>query len=152
MTRTSKLYVNLGASQVRKRLKGHGFGVRQVQAADRNRSVILHTATGQHLRELRALFRDVLGEEVTAYPGEIPLANLRNLGPASAAWLHEIGVHNRADLERVGPLTAWRLVRQNQPTVSLNLLWSLVAALQDIDWRDLPEAEKVRLKQKLRED
>jgi hypothetical protein len=55
-----KLYVNLSASQVRKRLKGHGFGVRRVEAADRKQSVIIHTATGEHLRELESLFADVL--------------------------------------------------------------------------------------------
>jgi hypothetical protein len=57
---TDKLYVNLSASQTRKRLQGHGFGVRRVGAADRNQAVILHTATGEHLRELKALFADVM--------------------------------------------------------------------------------------------
>ncbi len=55
-----RLYVNLGASQVRRRLKGHGFGVRKVESAGTQRAVIIHTATGQHLRELKALFQDVL--------------------------------------------------------------------------------------------
>ena len=56
-----RLYVELGASQVRRRLKGHGFGVRKVQSAGKNRAVIIHTATGDHLRDLEALFRDVIG-------------------------------------------------------------------------------------------
>ncbi len=45
-----RFYVRLGASQVRRRLK------------ERGEAVIFHTATGQHLRELRALFQDVLAE------------------------------------------------------------------------------------------
>ena len=53
-----RLYVNLGASQARRRLKGFGHGVRKVQSAGNHRSVVIHTATGQHLRELAALFRD----------------------------------------------------------------------------------------------
>ena len=57
---TDRLFVNLSASQTRKRLKGHGFGVRKVEAADRNQAVIVHTATGQHLRELQTLIADVL--------------------------------------------------------------------------------------------
>ena len=57
---TNKLYVNLSASQARKRLKGHGFGVRKVEAAGRNQSVIVHTATDGHLRGLESLFSDVL--------------------------------------------------------------------------------------------
>jgi DNA transformation protein len=71
---THTLCVNLSASQVRKRLKGYGFGVRDVQAADRNRAFIIHTATGQHLRELQSLFADVLA----ATPSEVlgtPLGN-----------------------------------------------------------------------------
>jgi len=57
---TYRLYVDLSASQVRKRLKGHGFGVRKVEAVDRNRAVIIHTATGEHRRELEALLADVI--------------------------------------------------------------------------------------------
>ena len=56
---TDKLYVNLSASQTRKRLKGHGFGVKKVEAAGRNQSIIVHTATGGHLRKLEFLFADV---------------------------------------------------------------------------------------------
>ena len=55
-----RLYVKLSASQARRRLKGVGFGVRKVQNAGRQKSVIIHTATGQHRRELETLFRDVL--------------------------------------------------------------------------------------------
>jgi hypothetical protein len=54
-----KLYVNLGATQTRRRLKGFGHGVRKVQSAGKNQAVIIHTATGRHLRELENLFADV---------------------------------------------------------------------------------------------
>ncbi len=54
-----RLYVNLGASQTRRRLKGFGHGVRKVQSAGRHQSMIIHTATGKHLEELEALFADV---------------------------------------------------------------------------------------------
>jgi DNA transformation protein and related proteins len=54
-----RLHVQLSASQARRRLKGHGYGVRKVQSAGRGEAVIIHTATGQHRRELQALFGDV---------------------------------------------------------------------------------------------
>ena len=57
------LYVHLGPSQVRKRLRGVGFGVRKVESAGTGRALIIHTATGAHLADLKALFRDVLEEE-----------------------------------------------------------------------------------------
>ena len=55
-----RLYVKLGPSQVRRRLKGVGFGVRKVESAGRGEAVIIHTATGQHLRELQSIFQDVM--------------------------------------------------------------------------------------------
>jgi hemoglobin len=54
-----KLFVNLGASQARRRLTGFGHGVRKVQSAGRNQAVIIHTATGRHLQELENKFADV---------------------------------------------------------------------------------------------
>lgn len=54
-----RFYVALGASKVRRRLKGHGFGVRKVYSDGKDRAVIIHTATGDHLRRLEDLFADV---------------------------------------------------------------------------------------------
>lgn len=51
-----RLHLNLGASQVRRRLKNKGFGVRKVETAGIGQAVVTHTATGQHRRELLALF------------------------------------------------------------------------------------------------
>ena len=62
------LYVNLSASQVRQRLKGFGHGVRKVQSAGNNQALIIHTATGQHLKELKAVFGDV---EVSDLEGDL---------------------------------------------------------------------------------
>ena len=55
-----RLHVRLSASGVRRRLKGLGYGVRKIQSAGRNEAIIIHTATGQHLRELVALLQDVI--------------------------------------------------------------------------------------------
>jgi DNA transformation protein and related proteins len=54
-----KLYVHLSASQVRRRLKGVGYGVRKVHSAGRNMAVVIHTALGHNLRALQAIFADV---------------------------------------------------------------------------------------------
>ncbi len=60
-----RLYVNLSANQTRRRLQGHGFGVRKVHSDGRNKAVIIHTATGQHRDDLHALFFDVIASEKT---------------------------------------------------------------------------------------
>jgi hypothetical protein len=142
---TDKLFVNLSASKARKRLKGHGFGVRRVEAAGRNQAVIYHTATGAHLRQLMSLFADIRVSSSSDDLG-IPVENLRNLGPTSAEWLREVGIHTKADLERLGPVLAYRLVKEQQPNVSLNLLWAMAAGLEDRDWRDLSEGIKTQLR------
>src|SRR6185436_1949008 len=104
------LFVNIGPSQARRRLKGFGHGVRKVQSAGRNQAVIIHTAAGHWLTELVALFADV---GYASPEGDLsePVDNLHNLGPSSAAWLREVGVTTIADLKRLGPATVYRLVK-----------------------------------------
>lgn len=143
-----RLYVNLGPSQARRRLKGFGHGVRKVQSAGRNRSVVIHTATGRHLEELRAKFADV-GSSAAETDLSEPIDNLLNLGPKSAAWLRDVGIRTIADLERFGPIAAFQLVRQREPKASLNLLWALAAGLAGKDWRTLTDDEKAGLQREL---
>jgi len=66
------LFVDLPASQVRRRLKGVGHGVRKVQSAGKGRAVVIHTATGQHLDELMAVLGDV---RVGASEEELDMGN-----------------------------------------------------------------------------
>jgi DNA transformation protein and related proteins len=141
----STLFVNLSPSQVRKRLRGFGHGVRKVQTAGRHQAVIIHTATGQHLLELQAKFADV-GCSLTERGLSEPIENLRNLGPASASWLREVGITTIAELQRLGPTLAYQMVKQKQPKSSLNLLWAMAAGIVDRDWRQLTEDERERLR------
>ncbi len=140
-----KLFVNIGASQTRRRLKGFGHGVRKVQTAGRNQAVVIHTATGGHLRELEAKFADV-GFSSTESDLSQPIENLKNLGPKSGQWLREVGITTIGELERIGPVVAYRLVRQQQKNAGLNLLWALAAGLKDLDWRDLTDEQKDHLR------
>jgi hypothetical protein len=74
-----------------------------------------------------------------------PIESLRNLGPKSGGWLRQVGIASIADLQKIGPVLAYRLVKQRHATASLNLLWALAAGLQDRDWRQLSHADKQRL-------
>jgi DNA transformation protein and related proteins len=139
-----KLFVNIGASQARRRLKGFGHGVRKIQSAGRNKAVVIHTATGKHLSVLESQFADVGFADREADLDE-SIANLRNLGPASVQWLHQAGIHTLRDLRECGASAAYLRVKHLQPKASLNLLWALAAGLQDRDWRELRDDEKERL-------
>ena len=55
----------------------------------------------------------------------LPIESLLNLGPKSGQWLRDTGITTVADLERLGPVAAYRLVKQRQPKASLNLLWAM---------------------------
>jgi DNA transformation protein len=146
--RGDKLFVNLGASQTRRRLKGFGHGVRKVQTAGRGQAVIIHTAQGKNLRELQLKFADVGYASHESDLGR-PLGDLKNVGPSSVAVLHEAGLHTVADLERVGPVAAFRAVRRLHPDADLNLLWSLAAALRDLNRDELSDEIRDRLRREL---
>ncbi len=77
---------------------------------------------------------------------ELPIESLPNLGPKSGQWLREAGITTIAELERLGPVVAFLLVKQHQPKASLNLLWAMAAGLKGKDWRELTEATKKRLR------
>jgi len=68
---------------------------------------------------------------------------VKNIGPVSRRWLAEVGVESLADLEALGPITTYRLIRSMRGgKVSLNLLWALVGALEGLDSRQLSQARK----------
>lgn len=77
----------------------------------------------------------------------VPIEALPNLGPKSSQWLRDAGITTIAELEQIGAVAAYQLVKEHQPKVSLNLLWAIAAGLKGQDWRDLPEATKRRLRQ-----
>lgn len=78
-----------------------------------------------------------------------PIIRLRNLGPASAQMLESIGIVNRADLERVGPVLAYRALKAVRPGVSLNLLWAMHGALTGERWDRLSEQTRERLRREV---
>lgn len=73
------------------------------------------------------------------------LAELRNLGPASAAMLLNAGIRTPAQLRKLGAVRAFDQVRQREPKASLNLLWAIEGALSDRPWQEVAEADRPSL-------
>ena len=71
----------------------------------------------------------------------VPL-KLRNIGPKSAAWLRQVGLRTREDLEAAGPVDAFMRVKRAGFKPSLNLLYALEGALNDCHWQEVPEARR----------
>lgn len=63
---------------------------------------------------------------------------LRNVGPKSAAWLRQVGLRSRADLESAGAVEAFMRVKRAGFKPSMNLLYALEGALQDCHWQEVP--------------
>ena len=78
------------------------------------------------------------------------LSSLRNLGGRSERWLNEIGIFTRADLERLGSVEIFRLLKQQGYPVSLNLVWAIEGALADQDWREIPSELKREIQRSLK--
>ena len=76
---------------------------------------------------------------------------MKNIGPKSRQWLAEVGICTIKDLRNAGSITTYKILKERYPKkVSLNLLWGLEAAIHDMDWRELTEADKEELKKRLR--
>ena len=70
------------------------------------------------------------------------IEDLRNLGPRSAEWLRAVGIETAGDVAELGPVEAFCRVRDAHPQTSITLLWALVGAADDVDWRDLDDETK----------
>lgn len=61
--------------------------------------------------------------------------SLKGLGPRSRQWLARLGIHDLTALQRADAVDLYLRLRRQVPGVSLNLLYALVGAQQDRDWR-----------------
>lgn len=70
---------------------------------------------------------------------------MRNIGPKSAAWLRQVGLRTRADIEAVGPVEAFMRVKRAGFKPTMNLLYAIEGALLDCHWQEIPDARRVEL-------
>ena len=78
--------------------------------------------------------------------GEDPdrIESIRNLGPATARMLAEIGIETSAELRRVGSVAAYRRLKfRFGRAVTAIALYAMEAGLRGLDWRAL-DAESRR--------
>ena len=74
------------------------------------------------------------------------ISQLPNLGPQSSRWLAAIGVRTRRDLETLGSIEAYRLLKRQGYNASLNLVYAIEGVLRGCDWNRLPARLKTELK------
>lgn len=76
-----------------------------------------------------------------------PSPSLKNIGLQSTAWLAQVGIQQREELEAIGAVEAYLRVKHAFPDrVSLNLLYALQALLLNVRWNELPAELKAELR------
>lgn len=81
---------------------------------------------------------------------QVDVINLKNIGPEKARWLKEIGVYTRADLEEMGAVLAYKILKHRYAQrVNIMALYALQGALLDMHWNHLPTDLKEALSQEV---
>lgn len=83
---------------------------------------------------------------------QVEIEKLRNIGPRSAKWLIAVGITTKKDLEELGAVNAFRLMRNHGYNVTPVMLYALQGALMDVNWNRLPGKMKDDLRARARAD
>ena len=93
---------------------------------------------------------------------DTPILELRNLGPACQEQLAEIGVHTAGDIRKLGVKDTFELMMRTRmqngkggSCFNATYLYALYGAVNDLDWREVPEKKKDEFKtftKRLREE
>jgi DNA transformation protein and related proteins len=77
------------------------------------------------------------------------IESMRNLGPACAVMLRAAGITTPDQLRAAGAVDAYMRARYavGRRSASLNLLYALWGALEDVRWDEVPEDVKGRLRE-----
>lgn len=77
---------------------------------------------------------------------EQKLSALKGLGPKSEKHLNEVGIYTKSDLKEIGPVKAFiKLKRECSVKPSLNFLYAMIGAINDVHWTRIAHREKGRL-------
>lgn len=62
---------------------------------------------------------------------------LRGLGPRSLEQLAALGITSAAELQTQDAFALYARIKARWPGASLNLLYALIGAQEDLDWREV---------------
>jgi DNA transformation protein and related proteins len=80
---------------------------------------------------------------------EPSLASLRGLGPTSTRWLVELGIVSAAQLRACDPFELYLRIKAKRGSASINLLYALIGAIEDRDWRDVAKQDRTTILMRL---
>ncbi len=65
-----------------------------------------------------------------------------NLGPKSAGWLIDAGIHSLEQVRKLGPIEVCRRLRAASHPVSVVMAYALEGALTGCHWNEIPREAK----------
>ena len=71
--------------------------------------------------------------------------SLRGLGPQSRAWLADVGISTPEQLAAQDPFEVYARIMARQPRASVNLLYALIGAVENRDWREVARSERTTI-------
>lgn len=77
------------------------------------------------------------------------IESLRALGPMSRRLLAQIDVTSTAQLRARDPFALYAQLKALDASVSLNMLYALIAAIEDRDWREVARSDRTRILMRL---
>lgn len=73
------------------------------------------------------------------------VASLRGLGPKSLAQLAALGIRSAEQLRSQDAFSVYARVKAVWPGASLNLLYALIGAQEDLDWRTVARERRTEI-------
>jgi len=70
------------------------------------------------------------------------IEQLKGLGPKSKQMLKQVGVTNVQQFLAYEPFELYRLLKQEVPGVSLNMLYGIIGAQENIPWQEIKNTRR----------
>jgi DNA transformation protein and related proteins len=77
--------------------------------------------------------------------GEPALAELPGLGPTSVEWLKAAGIKDASALRKADAFALFAKIKTMRARVSVNLLYALLGAQENVDWRTIARERRTEI-------
>jgi DNA transformation protein and related proteins len=83
--------------------------------------------------------------------GAVSVERLRGLGPKSSAALRAIGIDSADELRARDPFEVYAELKAKVPGTSLNFLYGLIGAVEDVSWQEVKRTRRTAILLRLEE-
>jgi alkylated DNA nucleotide flippase Atl1 len=96
-----------------------------------------------NLAEAEATQRPAQYRKQTEQDGKlVALADVPGIGKRSLQWMVEIGITSLQELQRMDSYQVYAQIKRRHPTATTRLLFVLIAAAENRDWREVALSER----------